>query len=48
MKFSEYLQHDAVALAEIVARGEASAGELWILRWRRVRAHNRGPMPSAV
>jgi len=28
MKFSEYLQHDAVALAEIVARGEASAGEL--------------------
>ena len=28
MKFSEYLQHDAVALAEIGARGEASAGEL--------------------
>jgi amidase len=28
MKFFEYLQHDAVGLAEIVARGEASAGEL--------------------
>ncbi|MBV8923226.1 amidase [Bradyrhizobium sp.] len=28
MKFSDYVQHDAVALAEIVARGEASAGEL--------------------
>jgi amidase len=28
MKFSEYLQHDAVGLAEIVARGAASAHEL--------------------
>jgi len=28
MKFSDYLRHDAVALADIVGRGEASAGEL--------------------
>jgi amidase len=28
MKFSDYVQHDAVALAEIVARGETSAAEL--------------------
>jgi amidase len=28
MKFTEYLQHDAVALADIVARGEASSSEL--------------------
>src|SRR3974390_694125 len=28
MKFSEYLQHDAVALAGCVARGETTAGEL--------------------
>jgi len=28
MKFSEYLQHDAVGLAELVARGETTAAEL--------------------
>jgi amidase len=28
MKFSDYVKHDAVALAAVVARGEASAGEL--------------------
>src|SRR6201996_3134597 len=28
MKSSEYLQHDAVGLAELVARGETNAGEL--------------------
>ena len=28
IKFSEYLQHDAVALAGRVARGEVTAGEL--------------------
>ena len=28
MKSSEYLQHDAVGLAELVARGETTAAEL--------------------
>jgi hypothetical protein len=28
MKLGEYLQHDAVGLAECVARGEIGAGEL--------------------
>src|SRR5689334_6698130 len=28
MEFSDYVKHDAVALADMVARGEASAGEL--------------------
>ena len=28
MKSGEYLQHDAVGLAELVARGETNAGEL--------------------
>ena len=28
MKFDEYRQHDAVGLAEQVAKGEVSAGEL--------------------
>ena len=32
MKPSEYLQHDAVALADIVARGETDGPDCWSLR----------------
>lgn len=35
MKFGEYLQHDAVALAECVARGETTAAELLDLALRQ-------------
>jgi amidase len=38
MKFSEYLQHDAVGLAECVARGETSADELLGLALRQSAA----------
>src|SRR6202043_2916971 len=38
MKSSEYLQHDAVGLAECVARGEISAGELLDLALRQSAA----------
>ena len=38
MKLSEYLQYDAVGLAECVARGEISAGELLDLALRQSAA----------
>ena len=38
MKLGEYLQHDAVGLAECVARGETSAGELLDLALRQSAA----------
>jgi hypothetical protein len=38
MKLGEYLQHDAVGLAECVARGEISAGELLDLALRQSAA----------
>src|SRR5271156_1360727 len=38
MKSSEYLQHDAVGLAECVARGETSAAELLELALRQSAA----------
>jgi amidase len=38
MKLSEYLQHDAVGLAECVAGGEISAGELLELALRQSAA----------
>jgi amidase len=46
MKFSDYVQHDAVALAEIVARGEASAGEL--LELALAQSRRAQPKTNAV
>jgi amidase len=46
MEFSEYLQHDAVALAEIVARGEASSAEL--LELALAQSQRAQPKTNAV
>ena len=46
MKFSEYLQHDAVALADIVARGEASSAEL--LELALAQSQRAQPKTNAV
>ena len=46
MKSSEYLQHDAVGLAECVARGETTAAELLDLALRQSAAAQ--PMTNAI
>ena len=46
MKLGEYLQHDAVGLADCVARGETTAAELLDLALRQSAAAQ--PMTNAI
>lgn len=46
MRFDEYVRHDAVSLAQLLARGEVTATELLDIAWRRMEEVN--PAINAV